>query len=113
MLLYIIYVEPLLRYIEANISGLQIENWCHATEAYCDDVNVLTDNNEDLVLVDEAILFFERVSGAILSRDKKCTIIGFGAWKDREVWPLPYVKKCQASKSIWNIPHQFLQVISC
>ena len=61
-------------------------------EAYCDDVNVLTVNDSDLVAIDDAVSKFEALSGAILSRDKKCKIIGFGKMKNRRVWPLHSVR---------------------
>ena len=92
MLLYIIYVEPLLSYIEAKISGLKIENFSQGSEAFCDDLNILTGNLTDLVAIDNAICKFESVSGAVLSRGNKCKIIGFGAWKDKVNWPLGYLQ---------------------
>ena len=35
---------------------------------------------------------FESVSGAILSRSKKTKVMGLGEWKDRQIWPLPWIK---------------------
>ena len=92
MLLYIVYIEPLLIYIEQKIVGLILPNIPPCLEAYCDDVNVVTGNDADLVVVDEAVKRFEALSGAILSRDKKCKVIGFGRWKNREDWPLHYLR---------------------
>ena len=91
MLLYILYAEPLLMYIEMSISGLRIENFVQSTESYCDDLNVFTDNEEDLLIVDEAVRKFELVSGAILSRNHKCKVIGFGSWRKKKNWRLPYL----------------------
>ena len=98
MLLYIIYIEPLLIYIEGRISGLSFPNILPSLEAYCDDVNVVTEKVADLLIVDDAVKKFEALSGAILSRDRKCKIIGFGAWKGREEWPLQYVKTVKEIK---------------
>ena len=92
MILYILYVEPLLLYLEMNLIGLKIAGISQILEAYCDDVNVLTDNLEDLVTVDTAVSEFESFSGAILSRSKKCKILGFGSWREKSVWPLDYVQ---------------------
>ena len=47
-------------------------------EAYCDDVNITTDKLEDFEVVDNVVKRFKKVSGAILSRNKKCKVIGFG-----------------------------------
>ena len=108
MLLYIIYIEPLLVFIEKRAVGLRMlavpdqnnpiignntaSSCSQCIEAYCDDVNVLTSNEADLVLVDQAVCKFEAVSGAILSRNKKCSIMGLGTWKNRINWPLHYIK---------------------
>ena len=37
-------------------------------------------------------------SGAILSRNKKCKVLGFGTWKDRVAWPLHYLKTVKELK---------------
>ena len=41
----------------------------------------------DFLIVDEAIRKFEDISGAILSREKKSKVIGFGTWKNKTDWP--------------------------
>ena len=41
---------------------------------------------------------FETVSGAILSRNKKCKVIGFGNWVGKEDWPLAWVKPVKSEK---------------
>ena len=105
MLLYIIYIEPLLIYIERKVSGLQIlvplrgaTQVSNSVESYCDDVNVITTKDEDLKIVNAAIEKFEAVSGAILSRNKKCKILGLGRWSKRERWPLNYIRSVKEVK---------------
>ena len=93
MLLYIVYIEPLLIYIQQRIAGLVFANIPPGLEAYCDNVNVMTKHDADLIVVNDAVVKFEALSGAVLSRDKKCKVIGFGGWKNRDVWPLHYVKE--------------------
>ena len=99
MILYIIFVEPLLTFIERRVTGLALPSPItgsfslnQSVEAYCDDLNMLTQSESDLVIVDNAVRMFESVSGAILSRNKKCKIIGFGKWKSRNNWPIPYIE---------------------
>ena len=92
MILYILYAEPLLVYIERRITGLSIENFSQKLEAYCDDMNIITTKMSDLIVVDEAVEMFEEVSGAILSRNLKCKIMGFGSWKNKHQWPLKYLQ---------------------
>ena len=67
-------------------------------EAYCDDINVITDNLGDFDVVATVIEKFEKVSGAILSRNKKCKVIGFGNWVGKEEWPLEWVKPVKSEK---------------
>ena len=98
MLLYIIYVEPLLQALEKRITGLKLTGIGKSLEAYCDDINVLSDNLADFGVVDKVIGKFEKVSGAILSRNKKCKVIGFGSWVNKEDWPLEWVKPVKSEK---------------
>ena len=89
----------LLVYIEERVSGLwMLHPLQGGTEAYCDDVNVMTASDDDLVIVDEGVQMFEAVSGAILSRNHKCKILGFGKWSKRDVWPLNFVQTVQEVK---------------
>ena len=98
MLLYIVYIEPLLMALERKMSGLKVATFEQKLEAYCDDVNVLTDNLGDFDVVNDVIKKFEVVSGAILSRDKKCKVIGFGNWAEKEDWPLSWMKPVKSQK---------------
>ena len=41
---------------------------------------------------------FEVVSAAILSRDNKCKVIGFGRWSNKTDWPLPWLKPVKSLK---------------
>merc|ERR1711872_983131 len=71
MLLYIIYIEPLLWTLEKKIYGLRVKNIVQKLEAYCDDVNITTEKLEDSKVVDIVVKNFEK---AILSRNKKCKV---------------------------------------
>ena len=92
MILYIIYIEPLLLFLEKNLRGLMVAGIPQTLEAFCDDVNIMTSHLEDLMKVDKIIVEFEKFSGAILSRSKKCKILGLGKWKNRRNWPLDYIQ---------------------
>ena len=87
MLLYIIYIEPLLMVIKKNTSGLMISFVQQVDSDYC--VNIVSENENDLAVIDKNFFDFENVSGAILSRSQKTKVMGLGLWKDREIWPLP------------------------
>ena len=92
MLLFIIYVEPLLNYLRRRVTGIRVGPVLQADESYCDDINILTENIQDLVVIDEGFKKFEDMSGAILSRSNKSKVIGFGTWTGRANWPLAWLK---------------------
>ena len=98
MLLYIIYVEPLLVVLERKLTGIVLPNVREVLEAYCDDLNVMTDDLNDFGKLATTVEHFEIVSGAILSRNKKCKALGIGNWADREEWPLPWLKTVKSVK---------------
>ena len=98
MLLYILYIEPLLIALEKKMVGLKVVSIEQKLEAYCDDVNLLTNNLEDFSIISGVISEFEAVSGAILSRDKKCKVVGFGNWVDKQDWPLTWMKPVKIQK---------------
>ena len=56
-------------------------------KAYCDDVQTLSEDVDDLVKFDEVMQKFENMSGAILSRNKKSKVIGLGKWRGKQNWP--------------------------
>ena len=72
MILYIIYIEPLLNALEKTLVGLRFASVVRQTlEAYCDDINLLTNDLKDFGKMSELVAKFELLSGALLSRDKK------------------------------------------
>ena len=123
MVLFIIYMEPLLMMIKKHTSGLKvmgISQWsrnphnlyrgegsvCVKQEevAYVDDVNLLLEKPEEMVVVDAIFSRFERVSGAILNRSEKTKCMGLGHWEGRQRWPLPWIK-VEKSLKIFGITH--------
>merc|ERR1712240_635375 len=44
------------------------------------------------MVVDNVVKRFEKVSGAILSRNNKCKVLGFGNWATKVDWPLVWIK---------------------
>ena len=92
MLLYIFYIEPLLLKIHRETVGLQLATVVQKDEDYCDDLNFLSESEEDLKIIENVFVKFEDVSGAILSRSSKSKVMGLGAWKDRVVWPLQWLQ---------------------
>ena len=92
MLLYIIYIEPLLMMIKRMTKGLAVSSVKQQDEDYCDDINFVGENIADLLVIEEIFCNFENCSGAILSRSFKSKIMGLGVWKGRQDWPLKWLK---------------------
>ena len=63
MLLYILYIEPLVIYLERHVSGIRFPSFQQSVESYCDDLNVMTEDIRDIEVVDYAVSEFEKVSG--------------------------------------------------
>ena len=96
MLLYIIYIEPLLMMIRRMTRGLTLSCIQQKDEDYCDDVNFIGESISDIVIIEEIFTNFESFSGAILSRSSKSKVMGLGQWRGKLDWPL-----------------EWLQVVSC
>ena len=75
-----------------------MSNFRQNIEAFCDDINLITEDINDLETVDNIVCKFEKVSGAILSRNQKCKVIGFCRWKSKHNWPLAYLKSATEVK---------------
>ena len=52
MLLYIIYIEPLLLMIHRQTAGLKLASFVQKDEDYCDDLNFLSESEADLFKID-------------------------------------------------------------
>ena len=92
MILYIIYIEPLLLMIGRRTKGLSMASFSQKDEDYCDDLNFLSECEDDLITIEDIFVKFEDISGALLSRSWKSKIMGLGPWQNRLQWPLPWLQ---------------------
>jgi hypothetical protein len=92
MLLYIIYIEPLLLKISRMTMGLRVSSFVQKDDDYCDDLNFLSESIDDLLVIETIFVKFENISGAILSRSWKSKVMGLGLWRNRVDWPLPWLQ---------------------
>ena len=92
MILYIIYIEPLLMMIKRMTKGLNVSFVSQRDEDYCDDVNFVGESINDLIIIDEIFINFEAISGAILFRSEKSKVMGLGPWRGKQDWPFPWMK---------------------
>ena len=87
MNLYSLQQEPLLRMLRATLTGLVITNFRLVDKSYCDDVETMSSDVQDLVKFDKVMQKFEETSGAILSRNIKSKVMGLGTLKNKNDWP--------------------------
>ena len=85
--LYSLQQEPLLRLLRRTLHGIPITNFTQKDVEYCDDIEVVSNDVQDLVKFDEIMNMFEATSGAILSRNEKSKVLGIGSWKNKADWP--------------------------
>ena len=76
--LFCLVQEPLLRMLRKMLKGFQVTNFRQKDTSSMDDTSFLSNNVRDLVIFNEVMIKFEAQSGAILSRDKKTTVMGLG-----------------------------------
>ena len=82
-------------------------------ESYCDDLNVITDEDQDILKLSNIVNDFELISGSILSRDKKCTVLGLGKWVDRDQWPLTWLRTVKSVKVFGiHVSDSYKQMVS-
>ena len=105
MVLFILYMEPLLLRLQEVCSGVQfkarmtrslasplVTGLVETDESYVDDVGIFCSSDEDFLKVDRIVERFEKVSGAILNRSSKSVVLGLGKWKRRTNWPLKWLR---------------------
>ena len=97
--LYALQQEPLLRLLRRTLHGIPITNFKQKDVQYCDDIEVVSNDVQDLVIFDRIMTMFEATSGAILSRNEKSKVLGIGSWKNKEDWPQE-VKWIQSEKQL-------------
>lgn len=90
--LYLINQEPLLNYINRKVKGVTMATLTQKEEGYVDDISVLSTDLNDLEHLNQAFLKFETMSGTVLNRSNKSKIMGLGRWKDKDDWPLQWLK---------------------
>ena len=79
MILYLIYVEPLLIKLGEVLKGFQMANIKETDNDNCDDVEIVIEEEANLLLADE-IFTKESLSGVLLNRSHKSKIMGIGQW---------------------------------
>ncbi len=105
-LLFVIYPEPFLVRLEANLEGLQVAHFREASFGYMDEVTVLGSHLSDISRVNIITLAFEAAAGALLNRNRKTLILGLGSWAGRQDWPLDWLQSASSIKVLGFDIHQ-------
>ena len=74
------------------LQGVNLGNFNEVDNDYCDDVEIVVEDEEDLVRAEEIFSKFESFSGAKLNRSHKSKIMGIGTSVGKQIWPLPWLK---------------------
>ena len=93
--LFVIYQEAFYRAMVKSriIRPLRMPDATETTLlGYADDTTVLILNNESLIEMENIVSHFEKATGAILNCNNKTKVFGLGKWKNREQWPIPWLK---------------------
>ncbi len=111
MILFLLYVEPLLLGMEEVAMGVSLlarqERTAQAervvgvverVEGFLDDLQAVCGTHTNIINVNHLLHRFEPVSGAILNRSTKSKLMGLGLWRGRTNWPLPWVESVQCFK---------------
>ena len=118
MVLFLLYIEPLLLRLHDVSSGVVLQARVvrslkaplvdgveEVEEGYVDDTEVFCSSDSDFLAVDNCVARFERLSGALLNRSKKSVVLGLGKWRERTSWPLPWLKTVSETKVFGFILH--------
>jgi exonuclease III len=98
LVLFVVQMEPYLVRLEKLLKGVYVGQIREASLGYVDDLHGLGRHLGDLQVLDEVTRDFEAVSGQILNRSCKSTIMGLGEWAGRHDWPLPWLQSVEVQK---------------
>ena len=106
MLLFVIFQEPLYRVIERSNVIRPIILPCNTRKAlgYADDTSFIISDDRSIVECFTILGRFENASGIKLNK-QKTKLLGFGAWKDRQLWPVDGITILHGSITILGIQY--------
>ena len=104
MLLFIIYIEPLLTKIESNLVGIPTPGGRVRSRAFVDDITVFIGSQQDLNTCGEILSNFTNWSGAVVN-PTKTQILGLGSWSNRIEWGIEWAKPA-SSVRLLGIPYE-------
>ena len=97
MHLFTIFIEPLIRFIDAKIEGFKHGKKRAAARAFVDDLNVIVTCESEILKLSDILNDFCTESGAKFNKSKTC-IMGLGGWEGRSNWPINEIQPTQSMK---------------
>ena len=92
--LYIIYINPLIRKLEADLHGVETQFCKYALSAYVDDVTVYTGKDGDFKKLENALIEFGKITNAKINQ-QKTIVMGLGGYKNQIEWPIDWLKSSE------------------
>lgn len=97
MHLFVIYIEPLLVRLSNSIEGIQFFGNSIRVRAMVDDVVIFASRDDDVIKASEILDLFCDWTKAMMNREKT-KIMGVGAWKNRQAWPVIWLRSSPTLK---------------
>lgn len=89
MYLYVIFIEPFLQLLKAEIQPVNITKSSHQINAFVDDVSIFLINFKDLKKLEICVTDFEQATNSRINKNKS-NFLQLGAWKmeskEQETW---------------------------
>ena len=95
MALFIIFQEPFYRALVASqiVRPLTLPgNDNLKLVGYADDTNIIVRDIDSLTEINKIITDFELATSSKLNRNNKTKIYGLGQWRNRQQWPMDWLK---------------------
>jgi hypothetical protein len=99
MYLYILFIDPLLKFIKKKINSTQISQSYHEISAFVDDISIFIQNLTDIGKLENCIEIFEKATKSKVNRTKSY-LLKLGAWKTETQWPVTWITSQESIKML-------------
>jgi hypothetical protein len=99
MYLYILFIDPFLKFIKKKINSTQISQSNHQISAFVDDIAIFIQNLTDIGKLENCIEIFEKATNSKVNRTKSY-LLKLGAWKTETQWPVTWITSQESIKML-------------
>ena len=82
--LYIMYIEPLMRKLQAELKGIRVGSTTYKTSGFIDDLRIYASEKEDVVALNDTINKFEKMTNSKINREKT-QVLKMGDWENSNI----------------------------